>query len=193
MANWEEIKEAFESSDKSIRMIGRMFGVSDTAIRKRVKSESWKKYDPELVEKLIQKKAEAVVEVRDVRRVQTTMSPVTVRHMDSEVRTRVAELERQRSIMNEVGGFAIEALRHSHEMEQSKALDDKFGPEYFGKLKLGSDVVEKAKISMVGRDPILDMIDDVENQEEGEEFTYGICVPTKEQERLKEIDSLEDE
>jgi hypothetical protein len=188
--NWEKVREDYESTPDSNRQIALNNRISETAIRKKAKVEKWIKFDQSTFDNLAERQAQAVVEVREIKRTQTYMNPRVVTDMNAVVRTRVQEIEQHRQTFGAVHAMAVEALSHIHEMESEKSRDEKFGPEYFGKLKLGTDVMEKAKINTIGRDPIHDLIDSA-NDEVTEDEDWAIVVPAQEHDRLKSIDEAE--
>ena len=54
--DWEAIERAFRANQLSLREIGRKFGVSDTAIRKRAKKEEWQRDLADQVRKAVREK-----------------------------------------------------------------------------------------------------------------------------------------
>jgi hypothetical protein len=186
--DWDSIKEEFETSEKSINQIAKDHRISDAAIHKKSKAHGWIRYNAEVIEAIAEKKARGIVDVKTSNHAINTMPLVLAERCKGIVRTRLEELESQLGIFQQLGSYINEAIAHTHKMEQQKDIDERFGPEYYGKMKLTADVADKVKTHIVGKDPIYDGLEDIENDEGEEEFIYGIVVPEAEQKRLKEID-----
>jgi hypothetical protein len=183
MTDWAPIKVEYESTTTSIRKLAKAFGITDTAIRLKARDEGWSRNTG--LEKHIDRKTKAIIEVQECEHEEAKM-PVTTRvTVQQKVMDRVSAINMISSMQNDVL-VRLQGLL-DHDRSVHLVLGEEASPHAYGKAKIASEIIATAKKNMLGDAPIIDMNDDLGKSDESDEWV--VVIPAQEKKRLDEVDS----
>jgi hypothetical protein len=122
---WDKVKADWCTGRYSLAELAKMHDVSNAAISKKATTESWQKLDASIVDSFISAKAEAIIEVNKMAKV----NKVNAVNLQSSLDTLAVEKSMIHEDMTEIRTIMMEVVRDKRESGELSPIDCKVAME----------------------------------------------------------------
>ena len=122
---WDKVKADWATGRYSLAELAKMHNVSNAAISKKATAESWQKLDPAIVDSFISAKAEAIIEVNKMAKV----NKVNAVNLQKSLDTLADEKAMIHEDMTEIRTIMMEVVRDKRESRDLSPIDCKVAME----------------------------------------------------------------
>lgn len=180
---WDEVKARYMTSSESIRGIASEFGIPDTTLGKRIRTEGWVRCGE--IDTHISARAKIEAQREHLLRKEEVFPPAIKAEVDKRVRSKAEWILELSTIQT---GFLEDVMAMwNHDKRVKPVFGEENEAQKYGKAKIVQDVIDKSRKNLLGDAPLIAGEDELMNDDD-----VIIVVPEQEYRRVRRIEDEDD-